>query len=64
MALLRNGDRIRIDANARLIHAQLDDSEFDRRSRDWKRRETRDLPPALAKYAGLVGPANKGAVTF
>jgi dihydroxy-acid dehydratase len=63
IALLRDGDRIRIDAEARRIDVALEESEMAERGRLWQRRETGELAPTLAKYARLVGPAHLGAVT-
>jgi dihydroxy-acid dehydratase len=63
LALLRDGDRIRIDAAARRMDVMIDDSEFARRRRDWKSRPPRHRAGALAKYARLVGQAPGGAVT-
>ena len=62
IALLRDGDRIRVDVSARTIDVVLDDDEMARRHRAWKPRE-RSLSGALEKYAATVGPANLGAVT-
>ncbi len=62
IALLRDGDRICIDAAARTIDVMLDDDEMALRRRAWKPRE-RSLSGALEKYAATVGPANLGAVT-
>ena len=62
IALLRDGDRIRVDASARTIDVVLDDDEMARRHRAWKPRE-QSLSGALEKYAATVGPANLGAVT-
>jgi len=63
LALVRNGDRIAIDARARTIVLQVSATEFERRRRSWKPRTDRRLAGALEKYAKLVGPANLGAVT-
>ena len=63
IALLQDGDRIAIDAQARTVHVQLDDAELARRRAAWQPRRTERLAGALEKYARLVGPANLGAVT-
>ena len=63
IALLRDGDRIRIDANAKTISVSLDQAELARRAVTWKPPEQVRNSPALAKYAQLVGSAARGAVT-
>jgi dihydroxy-acid dehydratase len=51
LALVRAGDRIRIDAGARRMDLLIDDNEFAKRRRTWKRRPPRHRAGALAKYA-------------
>jgi len=63
LALVREGDRIRIDAGARSLDLLIDDEEFTARRRAWKQRPPRHRAGALAKYARLVGQAPGGAVT-
>jgi dihydroxy-acid dehydratase len=63
LALLRDGDPIRIDAGARRMEVMLDDAELAERRRTWKPRPPRHRAGALAKYARLVGQAPGGAVT-
>ena len=63
IALLQDGDRVAIDAQARTVHVELDDAELSRRRAAWQPRRTERLAGALEKYARLVGPANLGAVT-
>jgi dihydroxy-acid dehydratase len=63
LALVRNGDRIRIDAGARRMELLVDDHELGRRREAWKPRPPRHRAGALAKYARLVGQAPSGAVT-
>jgi dihydroxy-acid dehydratase len=64
LALVQNGDRIRIDANDGTIDLLVDESELARRKAAWK---PVDRPVRLAgvdeKYSRLVGPAHSGAVT-
>jgi len=64
IALIRNGDRVRIDVAARRLDVLLDDSEIARRAAAWKP-HPRDVPlaGALEKYAAQVGSAHLGAVT-
>ncbi len=63
IALLEDGDRIRIDANAGAIEWVADAAEIARRRAAWRPRQTERLAGVLEKYAKLVGPANLGAVT-
>ncbi len=63
IALLRNGDRIIIDANAGSIDVALSEAELAGRRADWKPRATAYTSGAIWKYAQLVGPAYLGAVT-
>ncbi|MEQ8701216.1 MAG: dihydroxy-acid dehydratase [Bauldia litoralis] len=63
LALIRDGDMIEIDAKARKISVELSEEELEARRKAWKAPDPRHLGGALEKYARLVGPANKGAVT-
>ena len=63
LALVRDGDRIRIDAKARRLDLLLDESELTARRETWSPRPPRHRAGALAKYAKLVGQAPHGAVT-
>jgi dihydroxy-acid dehydratase len=63
LALVRNGDRIRIDAGVRRMDVLIDDRELGQRREAWKPRLPRHRAGALAKYARLVGQAPGGAVT-
>ena len=63
ISLLRDGDRIRIDGEARTLQWLADDAEIARRRAAWQPRATRRLAGVLEKYAKLVGPAHLGAVT-
>jgi dihydroxy-acid dehydratase len=63
LALVHDGDRIRIDAGLRKMDVLLDDDELARRQRAWAPRPPRHRAGALAKYARLVGQAPGGAVT-
>lgn len=60
IALLLEGDRIRIDAGTRELHT---DADLDARRKTWRMPEPEVQRGALAKYARLVGSASKGAVT-
>ncbi|MGY3453920.1 dihydroxy-acid dehydratase [Bradyrhizobium sp. USDA 4353] len=63
LALVRDGDPIRIDAKARTLDVLLDERELAARRSAWSQRPPRHRAGALAKYAKLVGQAPLGAVT-
>ncbi|MGB5557017.1 MAG: dihydroxy-acid dehydratase [Paracoccaceae bacterium] len=64
IALLKDGDVITIDAIKGEISVDLSEAELGERKKAWKGpRETLYASGALWKYAQLVGPTNKGAVT-
>ena len=63
IALLRNGDRITLDAQAGTIDATLTDAEWAERRSAWRPRATDYGSGAIWKFAQLVGPAHLGAVT-
>jgi dihydroxy-acid dehydratase len=64
IALIKDGDRIRVDANARRIDLLIDAAELERRRTAWKpRQRSTPLAGALEKYANQVGSAHLGAVT-
>jgi dihydroxy-acid dehydratase len=63
IALLRNGDRITIDAARRRIEVELTVSELRRRARAHRPRKPYARQGVLAKYARVVSSASLGAVT-
>ena len=63
LALVEDGDRVRIDANARRIDLLVNEAELARRRAAWRPPAPRHASGALAKYAALVGQALGGAVT-
>jgi dihydroxy-acid dehydratase len=63
LALVENGDRIRIDADARCIDVLLSNDELARRRAAWVAPQPRHTAGLLAKYALSVGQADTGAVT-
>ncbi|CCD89545.1 dihydroxyacid dehydratase (DAD) [Bradyrhizobium sp. ORS 285] len=63
LALVKDGDPIRIDAKARTLDVLLDERELAARRSAWTQRPARHRAGALAKYAKLVGQAPLGAVT-
>ena len=63
IALVADGDRIVIDANAGSIELIVDEAELDRRRADWKPAPPRYTTGVLAKYARLASGAERGAIT-
>jgi dihydroxy-acid dehydratase len=63
IALVEEGDPIRIDIPARRIDVMVPDEVLDRRMGEWRPQTPRYPSGALAKYARLVGSASRGAVT-
>ncbi|HSL67132.1 MAG TPA: dihydroxy-acid dehydratase [Actinomycetota bacterium] len=63
IALLRDGDRIEIDAENRRIDLLVDEADLAGRRAAWKAPPPRYQSGALAKYARLVSSASEGAVT-
>ena len=63
IALVEEGDRIRIDADARSLELVVDDVTLSARRDGWTAPAPRYTTGALAKYAKLVGGAEHGAIT-
>ncbi len=63
IGLLRNGDKITIDAVKREIGVELSVAQLRKRRAAWKPRKPYATGGVLAKYARLVGSASAGAVT-
>jgi dihydroxy-acid dehydratase len=63
IALVEEGDRIRIDADARSLEVLIDDVTLSARRDGWAAPAPRYTTGALAKYAKLVGGAEHGAIT-
>jgi dihydroxy-acid dehydratase len=63
IALVQDGDILSIDAEAGSITLEVGKDELERRKAQWKPRDNGYPRGVLAKYAKLVGPAGKGAVT-
>ena len=62
IALVKDGDRIRIDINARTLDLLVDESELSKRMESFKPLPSRYTSGVLGKYVKLVGSASKGAV--
>ncbi len=63
IGLLRDGDIITIDAEAGTLDVDLSDAELAERRKSWQPKAHNYQSGALWKFAQLVGPAVKGAVT-
>ena len=63
LALLRNGDRITIDAVRRRIDAEVSSTEWRARRKAWKAPKPYATTGVLAKYARIVRSASEGAIT-
>jgi dihydroxy-acid dehydratase len=63
LALLKNGDRIIIDATKRELTAAISEKEMKARGKTWKPLKPRYTRGVLAKYASAVTSASLGAVT-
>jgi dihydroxy-acid dehydratase len=63
LALVKDGDAIRIDARNRAISLQVDEDELTRRRAAWTPPAPEATPGLLRKYARLVSSASLGAVT-
>ena len=63
LAVVKNGDAIRIDAEKRAITLEIPAKELDARLRKWKQPKPRYTRGVLAKYAATVSSASQGAVT-
>ena len=62
IALVKDGDRIRIDIKARTLDLLVDESELAKRRESFKPLPSRYSSGVLGKYVKLVGSASKGAV--
>jgi len=63
IAIIRNGDKITIDAEKRRIDLEVPKTEIAARLKKWKAPKRRYTRGVLAKYAKLVCSASEGAVT-
>jgi len=62
IALVKNGDRIRIDITKRTLDLLVDEKELAKRKSEFKPIAHKYKTGVLAKYSKLVGSASKGAV--
>jgi len=63
IALVRDGDRVTIDAAACQLTMDVSDDELVRRQREWTAPPLKAVTGVLAKYVRLVKPASEGCVT-
>ena len=64
IALVRDGDIIRLDMESKKLDLLVDDAELERRRAEWEPREQNLNFGVAGKYAKLVGSAAQGAVCF
>ena len=63
LAVVRNGDRITIDAKKRELNLEVSEKEIKKRLAGWRQPKPRYISGVLAKYARSVSSAHLGAVT-
>ena len=62
IALVREGDIIKIDIDNHSINVDVSEEELERRKAEWVPRNPNVTTGYLARYASLVTSADKGAV--
>lgn len=62
IAIIRNGDRIRIDILKRKIDLMLSDKEIEKRLSTWRPPDPKIKKGYLSRYAKMVSSAGKGAI--
>jgi len=63
IGLIRNGDRITIDANTNLLGVDVDDAEMEKRRGAWSMPAYKESRGTLRKYIKTVKNASEGCVT-
>ncbi len=63
IALVKDGDRVTIDAEKKTLTLEIDDAELTRRKNTWTKPALRVERGVLAKYARCVHSASEGAIT-
>ena len=63
IALVRDGDRVTIDADAKVVNVEIDAAELAKRKAAWTAPTPRVARGVLAKYARCVRSASEGAIT-
>jgi len=64
IAIVENGDKISIDPNNKELTLELSQQEIQTRLNNWQRPKMPIQKGVLAKYAKVVQPASKGAITW
>ena len=62
IALVKEGDIIKIDIDANTLDVLISDEEMEARRKDWKPREPKVTTGYLARYASMVTSGNRGAI--
>ena len=62
IALIEEGDTIKIDIDKNTIEVDVTDEELEKRRENWLPREPRITSGYLARYAALVTSGNRGAI--
>jgi len=62
IALVKDGDQVRVDLSTRQLDLFIDEAELDARRNQWRPLPARYTRGVLAKYTKLVGSASRGAV--
>ena len=63
IALIQNGDTIRINSSKRTIQLEVSNKEINLRRKKWKQPSQKHLNGAMYKYSLLVSSASDGAIT-
>ena len=63
IAIIKNGDKISIDANKNKINLHISEQEISKRKLNWKKPKLKLNSGSLFKYANIVSSASKGCVT-
>lgn len=63
IALVRDGDKIVIDAEQRIINVEVSEAELAERRTQWTQPAPKKVRGWLGKFARLVGPASRGCLT-
>jgi dihydroxy-acid dehydratase len=63
LAMVKNGDRIVIDAKSRKMVLDISGAEMKKRTKAWKKPKPKYTRGVLAKFAHLAADASHGAVT-
>lgn len=63
IGLLKNGDKIKIDIENRILNADISNEEIEKRKQEFKPADRKIPKGYLSRYAKTVGSASKGAVS-